>query len=143
MTENGYSGYSVLVVDDNAAMVRIVMHSLKRMGFVSIDTASDGAEANQKMNEKVYDIVFLDWNMPNLDGCSVIRDQRKNPAYNDSALVMVTAESQPKHLIEALKAGATLYIIKPFTETHFIERASYVVAWLNKKRSKTPSAFSA
>src|SRR6218665_3962210 len=98
---------------------RLLEHFLRANGFQHIDIAADYAEAVHKMGFNKYDIVFLDWNMPGKTGYSLMQELREERAHDTTAIVMITAESEQRHVVEALKAGATAYIVKPVARETF------------------------
>lgn len=126
-----------LVVDDHLSMRKMVEDYLREFGFSHIDHAGEGDEATQKLTEKVYDIVFLDWNMPGKTGYALLQQCRQDKRYDHSAFIMVTAESHDRRVIEALKAGANSYIIKPFSKEHFNKVLKSVLVWRNNKIERT------
>lgn len=118
-----------LVVDDHLSMRRMIMDYLADLGFTNIASASNGDEATKELTENVFDVVFLDWNMPGKTGYMLLQQCRQDTKYDNSAFVMVTAESHDRKVIEALKAGANSYIIKPFSREHFEKVVKSVLLW--------------
>ena len=106
----------VLVVDDSQTTVRVVRSLLARIGFKDIDDASNGMAALAKMTEKPYGIVIADWNMEPMSGYDLLRQVRANPRLSTTRLILMTAELNASHVIAAKKAGASNYILKPFTD---------------------------
>ncbi|MCP9456417.1 MAG: chemotaxis response regulator CheY [Nitrospira sp.] len=105
----------VLVVDDMATMRRIVKNVLKQLGFNRVDEAENGAEALQKLRQESYGLVVSDWNMPVMTGIDMLRAIRADEKLKSIPVLMVTAEAQQSNLIEAIQAGVSNYIVKPFT----------------------------
>ena len=104
-----------LVVDDFSTMRRIVRNLLKELGFVNIREAEDGADALSKLHEESFDFVVTDWNMPNMTGINLLRAIRTHDSLKHLPVLMVTAEAKRENIIEAAQAGASGYIVKPFT----------------------------
>ncbi len=104
-----------LVVDDFSTMRRIVRNLLKELGFVNVDEAEDGVVALQKLNSVSFDFVVTDWNMPNMDGLTLLQTIRATPALKHLPVLMITAEAKRENIIAAAQAGASGYIVKPFT----------------------------
>lgn len=127
---------SVLVVDDHMIMRQHVRANLDKLGFKAIDEATTSEEAEQKMAAKHYDIIFLDWVMPGKSGYALLQKCREEAAYNDVAFVMVTSQSEERHMVEAMKAGATAYIAKPFMPASFQSRIDPVLEWISRVRLK-------
>src|SRR5262249_49079041 len=106
----------VLVVDDSQTTVRVVRSLLTRIGFMDIDDASNGMAALAKMVEKPYGIVIADWNMEPMSGYELLKQVRANSRISGTRLILMTAELNASHVIAAKKAGASNYILKPFTD---------------------------
>lgn len=109
------SNIKFLVVDDFSTMRRIVRNLLKELQFTNIEEAEDGAVALQKLQNGNFDFVVSDWNMPNMDGLSLLRAVRSTPALHHLPFLMITAEAKKENIIAAAQAGADGYIVKPFT----------------------------
>ncbi|GHU23138.1 chemotaxis protein CheY [Spirochaetia bacterium] len=113
----------VLVVDDSRIMRNIVKNTFNEMKIpCEYLEAANGNEALLKIHTQNPDLVLLDWNMPELSGIELLKKVRANPLYRDLPIVMITSESARYSVIEALKYGATDYIIKPVNERTFIEK---------------------
>lgn len=105
----------VLVVDDFNTMRRIVKNILGQLGFANIEEAEDGKEALDKLKAGGYGIVISDWNMPNMMGIELLKAVRQDEELKKLPFLMVTAEAEEENLIEAVEAGVSTYIVKPFT----------------------------
>jgi two-component system chemotaxis response regulator CheY len=105
----------VLVVDDMVTMRRIVKNILKQLGFANVDEAENGQEALQKLRADRFGFVVSDWNMPVMTGIDLLRAIRGDEKLKAIPVLMVTAEAQQANLIEAVQAGVSNYIVKPFT----------------------------
>lgn len=104
-----------LVVDDFSTMRRIVRNLLKELGFTNVDEAEDGNAALQKLRSEPFDFVVSDWNMPNMTGIDLLKAIRADAALKHLPVLMVTAEAKKENIIEAAQAGASGYVVKPFT----------------------------
>ncbi len=103
----------VLVVDDSQIMRKIVTGALKKVGIVDIIEASNGQEAVDMLSEnKDITLVLMDWNMPGMTGIEALKKIRASG--NTVPIVMVTTEAEQDKVLEALKAGASDYLAKPF-----------------------------
>lgn len=107
----------VLVVDDFATMRRIIKNILQQLGFANIEEAEDGAAALKKLHVETskFMLVISDWNMPNMMGIDLLRSIRQDEHLKSLPFLMVTAESQKDNVVEAVQAGVSNYIVKPFT----------------------------
>ena len=83
-----------LVVDDFSTMRRIVRNLLKELGFTNVDEAEDGAIALQKLQQGGFEFVVTDWNMPNMDGLTLLQNIRANPSLKHLPVLMITAEAK-------------------------------------------------
>ena len=104
-----------LVVDDFSTMRRIVRNLLKELGFTNVDEAEDGAIALQKLQSGGFEFVVTDWNMPNMDGLTLLQSIRATPNLKHLPVLMITAEAKKENIIAAAQSGASGYIVKPFT----------------------------
>jgi len=112
-----------LVVDDFSTMRRIVRNLLKELGFTNVDEAEDGAIALQKLQGGGFEFVVTDWNMPNMDGLTLLQTIRATP---NLTVLMITAEAKKENIIAAAQAGASGYIVKPFTAGTLSEKLNKI-----------------
>ena len=105
----------ILVVDDMSTMRRIVKNILKQLGFNNLEEAENGQEALTKLKADTYGFVVSDWNMPVMMGIDMLRAIRADEALKKIPVLMVTAEAQKENLMEAVQAGVSNYVVKPFT----------------------------
>jgi two-component system chemotaxis response regulator CheY len=109
----------ILIVDDAKTMRTIIKNVLKKLGFSDENflEAGDGEEALKILEEHPDEIkiIFLDWNMPKMNGFEFLKKVRANKKYDNIKIVMVTTETKKENVIAALKAGVNNYIAKPFT----------------------------
>ncbi|MEA9392615.1 chemotaxis response regulator CheY [Acerihabitans sp. TG2] len=115
-----------LVVDDFSTMRRIVRNLLKELGFNNVDEAEDGADALNKLRAGPIDFVISDWNMPNMDGLALLQNIRADAALAKLPVLMVTAEAKKENIIAAAQAGASGYVVKPFTAAILEEKLSKI-----------------
>lgn len=106
-----------LIVDDFSTMRRIVRNLLKELGYTNVDEAEDGVQGLQKLRADKFDFVVSDWNMPNMDGLTMLQEIRKDPELSKLPVLMVTAEAKKENIVAAAQAGANGYVVKPFTAT--------------------------
>jgi two-component system chemotaxis response regulator CheY len=111
-----------LVVDDFSTMRRIVRNLLKELGFTNVDEAEDGAVALGKLREGNFEFVVSDWNMPNMDGLTLLQNVRADAKLKTLPFLMITAEAKKENIIAAAQAGASGYIVKPFTAATLQEK---------------------
>jgi two-component system chemotaxis response regulator CheY len=116
-----------LVVDDFSTMRRIVRNLLKELGHSSVDEAEDGVVALSKLKRDSFDFLITDWNMPNMDGLQLLQAVRSDPALASLPVLMVTAEAKKENIIAAAQAGASGYIVKPFTAVTLDEKITKIL----------------
>ena len=118
---------TVLVVDDSRIMRNIVKNTFSEMKIpCQFLEAANGKEAMQMLTAHTIHLILLDWNMPELSGLDFLKQVRAMEQYKNLPIIMVTSESAKYNVIEALKNGATDYIIKPVNERIFIEKLSKI-----------------
>jgi len=119
---------NILVVDDSQVMRNIVRNSFAEMKvpFQSFE-AENGKQALELLSSKNISLVFLDWNMPGMDGMDFLKVVRALPAYKKLPIVMVTSERGRFSVVQALKSGATDYIVKPVQEKVFKEKVREIL----------------
>ncbi|MBB5392897.1 chemotaxis response regulator CheY [Herbaspirillum chlorophenolicum] len=115
-----------LVVDDFSTMRRIVRNLLKELGYTNVDEAEDGVQALQKLRSDQFDFVVSDWNMPNMDGLTMLQEIRKDPSLSKLPVLMVTAEAKKENIVAAAQAGANGYVVKPFTAATLDEKLAKI-----------------
>jgi two-component system chemotaxis response regulator CheY len=105
----------ILVVDDMSTMRRIIKNIMKQLGFANVEEAENGQDALDKLKADTFGFVISDWNMPVMNGIQLLRAIRADEKLKAVPVLMVTAEAQKENLIEAIQAGVSNYIVKPFT----------------------------
>ncbi len=110
-----------LVVDDSSTIRRIITAALKSAGYTDIDTACDGKEALSKCKaDPAIGCILSDWNMPEMNGFDFLVAFR---AMNKKIpFIMVTTESEKASIVKAVQAGATNYVVKPFTPDILLDK---------------------
>ena len=116
----------ILIVDDMATMRRIVKTVLKQLGFSNITEAENGEEGLQKLRAEEFHFVVSDWNMPVMTGIDMLRAIRADEKLKPIPVLMVTAEAQQHNLVEAVQAGVSNYIVKPFTAETMQEKLAKI-----------------
>ena len=121
-----------LVVDDFSTMRRIVRNLLKELGFTNVQEAEDGVDALSKLRGAEFDFVVSDWNMPNMTGIELLRNIRADAKLKHLPVLMVTAEAKKENIIEAAQAGASGYVVKPFTAATLDEKLKKIFQNMQK-----------
>ena len=118
---------TVLVVDDSRIMRNIVKNTFDHLKMpVQYLEAEDGIKAMHLLLANKVDLVLLDWNMPHLSGIDFLKQVRSIDMYKNLPIIMVTSEAAKFNVIEAVKAGVTAYITKPFNDKIFMEKLSKI-----------------
>lgn len=115
-----------LVVDDSAVMRKVMAGALARAGIEDVAHAADGKEAVDAVLAQDFNLVLLDWNMPNMLGIDALRAIRA--AGRTVPVIMVTTEAEKTRVVEALKAGANNYVIKPFEPAAIVTKIQETLA---------------
>lgn len=102
-----------LVVDDSKVIRKVARHILETLNF-SVDEAGDGREALIRCEERMPDVVLLDWNMPVMSGMEFLRALRQQDFGAQPKVVFCTTENDSAHIRAAIEAGADEYVMKPF-----------------------------
>ena len=119
---------TILIVDDSRIMRNIVKNYFSEQKIpCQYLEASDGSEALDLLMQQPVDLVLLDWNMPRLSGIDFLKKVRAMSKYTKLPIIMVTSESAKYNVIEALKTGASDYIIKPINGKMFAEKISKII----------------
>ncbi|MCA9281499.1 MAG: response regulator [Phycisphaeraceae bacterium] len=103
----------VLIVDDSKTMRSIVKNCLGGIGYSDVEEACDGQDALEKVAQCKPGLILLDWNMPNMNGIDFLKAYRAKGG--KAPVVMVTTESEKARVIDAIRAGANDFVVKPFT----------------------------
>jgi two-component system chemotaxis response regulator CheY len=102
----------VLVADDSSTMRKIILRSLQAVGLSTAVEAGDGDESIKLFHQETFDLVLTDWNMPGKNGLEVIQAIRETNKH--VPIIMVTTEAEKSRVMEAISAGVSDYLVKPF-----------------------------
>jgi two-component system chemotaxis response regulator CheY len=124
----------ILIVDDFPTMRRIVKTLLRQLGFREFEEAEDGEKAYAMIKaDGKFEMIVSDWNMPNMTGLELLKTVRADAKFKHLPFIMVTAEAEKENIIEAVKAGVSNYVVKPFTGQTLKEKLEKVEQNLTKK----------
>jgi len=118
---------SILTVDDSASIRRTIKIALTAEAF-EVTEAADGAEGLRHAQARKFDLIITDVNMPVMDGLTMIREMRKNPAHAGVPILFLTTESDSGMKAEAKAAGATGWVTKPFDPDNLIKVVKRILA---------------
>ena len=127
----------ILVVDDFELVHMQMKVILNELGYLKVSDCKNGRQAWVAMTaaaetSQPFDLLFCDWNMPDMNGIELLKTVRKDERTKDTLFLMLTAESEQSYLTEALMAGADDYIVKPFS----FEMIKNKIAFLNRKSER-------
>lgn len=117
---------NIMLVDDSRTIRNIQKKTLGQLGHTDIVEAEDGVQAFAKFNETAPDLILVDWNMPNMNGLTLVQKIRE--INKTIPLIMCTTEAEKARVLEALKAGVNNYIVKPFTAESLGEKIEQTMA---------------
>jgi DNA-binding response OmpR family regulator len=116
----------VLIVEDQQALANQLAEKLRNEGF-SVQTAGDGEDGLEKIKAEHPDLIVLDIMLPKLDGLSLCRIVRRDPATAHIPIIMLTARSSEVDKIVGLESGADDYVVKPLALGEFLARVRAVM----------------
>ena len=127
----------ILVIDDMPSIRELVKNHLKAMGYKNIIEAGDGEEGlkiliQQNASGAPVELVICDWNMPKMKGLDLLKQVRGTSEWQNLPFVLLTSESEREQVTEAVLAGVSQYIVKPFAVKIFEEKLKTVWAKHNK-----------
>lgn len=114
---------SILLAEDEAVLRFLLQETLEEGGY-ELTEAEDGREAQELLETRRFDLVILDYMMPELTGVEVCEWLRSSENPNRNApVILLTAKAQEKDRERAMRAGVTSYIVKPFSPLQLIDAA--------------------
>jgi two-component system, chemotaxis family, chemotaxis protein CheY len=119
-------GKSILVVDDSAVIRQVEESVLGQAGY-QVASANGGKEAITKMEAQTFNLILTDLNMPDLDGVSLIKHVRASAKHRMTPVVMITTESKDSKKQEGKAAGATAWMVKPFSAEQLLSVVKRII----------------
>lgn len=113
--------FTILVVDDSAAMRSLLVSTLETLGTISIVQAPNGFEALRMLPREQVDLILTDINMPDINGLELLSFIRSNPMYKNVPVVVISTEGSRKDIEKGLSLGANEYLVKPFQPEQLLE----------------------
>jgi two-component system chemotaxis response regulator CheY len=117
-----------LVVDDFSTMRRIIKNLLHDLGYANVTEADDGNTALPLLKQGNFDFLITDWNMPGMAGLDLLKNVRADSRLGKMPVLMLTAEAKREQIVEAVQAGVSGYVIKPFTAATLKEKIDKILA---------------
>ena len=116
-----------LIVDDSLTMRRIVINTLKSIGFENVIEAADGKDAMAKLLSEGAEFLITDWNMPEMSGLDLVKWARGSEQFAEIPILMITTRGNKDDVIEAMKMRVNNYIVKPFTAPGLKEKIDQIL----------------
>lgn len=110
----------ILVVDDSPAMRRIIIGHLSRMGHTDVVEGENGRSGLERLDQGAVDLIITDWDMPEMDGLEFARAVRGRGVA--IPILMVTTHAATQDIVQAIEAGVSTYVVKPFTQDSLKEK---------------------
>ncbi|MBN1512654.1 MAG: response regulator [Phycisphaerae bacterium] len=121
----------ILLVDDSRTIRNIQKNVLAEIGYSDVVEAGDGMEALSRIAAEKPDLMLVDWNMPNMDGITLVRKVRESD--KTTPIIMCTTEAEKSRVVEAIKAGVNNYVVKPFTGETLSEKINQTLSKVTAK----------
>ena len=125
----------ILVVEDEARLARLIARVLGEEGYAT-ETVGDGQSALARALAEPFDLLIVDWVLPELDGIQLVR--RLRAAEMSVPVLMLTARSQIEDRVEGLDAGADDYLPKPFAFPELLARVRVLLRWPREEKRADP-----
>ena len=117
---------TIVIADDEPHVLRSIEFILKKQGY-RVVTATNGEEALERVKSNNPDLVFLDIQMPKMDGNTVLRKLREETQFQDLYIVMITAKGQEVDRLNSLESGANEYVTKPYSPRKLVSRVQEIL----------------
>ena len=114
-------------------MRRIIRNILKEIGYLYVEEAENGLIAQNKLQITDFDFIICDWNMPVMDGLSLLSAVRAKDETKHIPVLMVTAEAKKENIVAAAQAGANGYVVKPFTSLTLSEKVNTIFEQMSRE----------
>ncbi len=105
-----------MIVDDSRAIRRMLQRIVQPLGFDTLDAEHGQDALDQLDTDNPVDVMLVDWNMPVMDGLTLVKQVRSSSEFADTTILMVSSESDPRKMMKALLAGADDYLVKPVSQ---------------------------
>ena len=126
----------ILLVENSPTVRNIQRNALKKLGYEDVVEAADGVQALLRLGQQRVDLLLVDWNLPAISGLALVRKIRATD--RRIPIIMVTTEADKPRVMEAVRAGANNYVIKPFTTEALGEKIARTLA--RRAKAKSPAA---
>jgi len=111
-----FSNKSILVAEDHPDGRKLVVRLLEKLGVPNVVAVPNGQEAQEQLQGQAFDLLLADWHMPKLDGLELLKAVKADASLKSMKVLMVTANDDKDHILQAILAGADGYLVKPVTQ---------------------------
>lgn len=118
-----------LIVEDNQVMSEFLRRALSELPFEAIHVAHTGEETRTRLMTDHYDILLIDWILPDSSGLDIVKGLRSGEKYRNTPIIMITGRNQTEDLVQAIQAGVDDYVIKPVRPVMLKEKVSKLLGW--------------
>jgi two-component system chemotaxis response regulator CheY len=125
MRQSLLDSFSILIVDDEATIRKLVRNVLTSLGFLNITEANSGRRAIEILESNAFDFIITDWRMGDLDGIDIVRHVRAKPS--NIPIIMLTGNTEAYYVKTAISAGINGYLIKPFSAEQLVKRIRTII----------------
>lgn len=122
-----FENLNVLLVDDIKSMRTMIRGILFNVGIRKVHDAADGFEALSVLKQQQIDLIISDWNMPKMNGLELLKAVRADENFKDIPFLMITAENRKENVVDAIQAGTSEFIAKPFTDGTLREKLQKII----------------
>ena len=117
----------ILIVDDFPVVRKLLMRILKSLGFNVFIEAVDGKDAWETLEKQQIDLIIADWNMPEMTGLELLKKIRLSNTHKMIPFLMLTGEAEKQKIVEAVNAGVSDYVVKPFTAETILNKVGKIL----------------
>jgi len=111
-----FANKSILIAEDHPDGRKLLVRLLEKLGVANVVAVPNGQEAQEQLQGQAFDLLLADWHMPTLDGLGLLKAVKADASLKATKVLMVTADDDQKHILEAILAGADGYLVKPVTQ---------------------------
>ena len=129
------SNFNILVVEDEDAIRGMLMMVLEQAGFMPI-AAADAEDAQKILDDKLPDLILLDWMLPGISGAEWARRLKKEALYQEIPIILLTARGEEEDKVRGLEIGADDYMTKPFSPKELVARIRAVLRRSGKSQGQ-------
>lgn len=117
----------ILIVDDSEMTRRLISTAIRGLGDIEYEEAKDGFDALQKLPTTPFDMLFVDINMPNINGLELIDYCKQSDQYRDIPIIIISTEDSVQDQKKGLELGATDYLLKPIQLDRLIDLIKHTI----------------